>query len=130
LNQKRLQGVSAYTNMRGVPLIETRGLTKVFRRPVKGEGLAGSVRHLFTRRFTDHVAVRDVDLSVEAGEALAYVGPNGVGKSTTVKLLSGILVPTSGEVRVGGVVPHRERVANARTGAWPNGSRTAWSRST
>jgi ABC-2 type transport system ATP-binding protein len=100
--------------MRGVPLIEARGLTKVFRRPVKGDGLAGSLKHLFTRRFTDHVAVRDVDLSVEAGEALAYVGPNGAGKSTTVKLLSGILVPTSGTVRVGGVVPHRERVANAR----------------
>jgi ABC-2 type transport system ATP-binding protein len=97
-----------------MPLIEARGLTKVFRRPMKGEGLAGSVKHLFTRRYTDHVAVRDVDLSVEPGEALAYVGPNGAGKSTTVKLLSGILVPTSGEVRVGGVVPHRERVANAR----------------
>jgi ABC-2 type transport system ATP-binding protein len=42
------------------------------------------------------------------------VGPNGAGKSTTVKLLSGILVPTEGTVRVGGIVPHRDRIANAR----------------
>jgi len=97
-----------------MPMIETHGLTKVFRRPVKGEGLVGSVKHLFTRRYSDHVAVRDVNLTVEAGEAVAYVGPNGAGKSTTVKLLSGILVPTAGEVRVAGVVPHREQMANAR----------------
>jgi ABC-2 type transport system ATP-binding protein len=97
-----------------MPVIEARGLTKVFRRPVKGEGLAGSVKHLFTRNYTDHVAVDHIDLTVEAGEAVAYVGPNGAGKSTTVKLLSGILVPSDGEVRVGGVVPHRDRVANAR----------------
>lgn len=97
-----------------MPMIETFGLTKVFRRPVKSEGLAGSIKHLFTRRYSDHVAVRDVSLAVEPGEAVAYVGPNGAGKSTTVKLLSGILVPTAGEVRVAGVVPHRDRMANAR----------------
>ena len=95
-------------------VIEAHGLTKVFRRPLKGDGLAGSVKHLFTRRYTDMVAVADIDLSVQAGEAVAYVGPNGAGKSTTVKLLSGILVPSAGEVRVGGVVPHLDRIANAR----------------
>ena len=72
-------------------MLEARGLTKVFRRPDKGTGLAGSVKHLFARRYRDKVAVDHVDLSIEAGEAVAYVGPNGAGKSTTVKLLSGIL---------------------------------------
>jgi ABC-2 type transport system ATP-binding protein len=97
-----------------MPMIEARGLTKVFRRPDKGDGLAGSIKHLFTRRYTDHRAVAGIDLGIEAGEAVAYVGPNGAGKSTTVKLLSGILVPTAGQVTVAGVVPHRDRVANAR----------------
>src|SRR5262245_6915353 len=97
-----------------MPVIEAQGLTKVFRRPVKGDGLGGSFKHLFTRRYSEHVAVDHVNLTVEAGEAVAYVGPNGAGKSTTVKLLSGILVPTSGEVRVGGIVPHHDRMANAR----------------
>ncbi|HYN93997.1 MAG TPA: ATP-binding cassette domain-containing protein [Pilimelia sp.] len=95
-------------------LVEANGLTKVFRRPAKEPGLRGAVKHLAVRSFTEKVAVDSVDLSVEAGEAVAYVGPNGAGKSTTVKLLCGILVPTAGEVRVGGVVPHRDRVANAR----------------
>ncbi len=95
-------------------IIEAHQLTKVFRRADKGPGLRGSLAHLVRRRYRTTEAVSKVELSVEAGESVAYVGPNGAGKSTTVKLLSGILVPTSGEVRVGGIVPHRERRANAR----------------
>ncbi|RZS82843.1 ABC-2 type transport system ATP-binding protein [Motilibacter rhizosphaerae] len=97
-----------------MPLLEAESLTKVFRRPDKGPGLKGAVRHLVQRRYSEHVAVDGVDLAVEAGEAVAYVGPNGAGKSTTVKMLSGILVPTSGSVRVAGLVPHQHRVENAR----------------
>jgi len=105
-------------------LIETRGMTKVFRTPLKGPGLAGSVKHLFTRRFTDRVAVGGVDLTIEAGEAVGYVGPNGAGKSTTIKMLTGILVPTSGEVHAGGVVPHKQRIENARNIGVVFGQRT------
>jgi ABC-2 type transport system ATP-binding protein len=94
-----------------MPIVEARQLTKVFKKPDKSPGLAGSVRHLFTRRYTDNVAVDNVDLSIEAGEAVAYVGPNGAGKSTTVKLLSGILVPTSGSVRIDGLHPQQDRMA-------------------
>ncbi|HUX71885.1 MAG TPA: ATP-binding cassette domain-containing protein [Cellulomonadaceae bacterium] len=94
--------------------IEADDLRKVFRGPDKRPGLAGSLRHLVERRYTEKVAVDSISLRVEAGEAVAYVGPNGAGKSTTIKLLTGILVPTSGEVRVNGIVPHRNRVENAR----------------
>ena len=92
-------------------LVEARQLTKVFRRPDKDPGMRGAVKHLFVRRFVDKTAVDHVDLSIDAGEAVAYVGPNGAGKSTTVKLLSGILVPTSGEVRIDGLSPQKDRIA-------------------
>jgi ABC-2 type transport system ATP-binding protein len=107
-----------------VALIETRGLTKVFRQPVKDPGLLGSIKHLGTRRFKDRTAVDGVDLSVEAGEAIAYVGPNGAGKSTTIKMLTGILVPSSGEIRVAGLVPDKQRIANARNIGVVFGQRT------
>jgi ABC-2 type transport system ATP-binding protein len=100
--------------MAAAALIEARALTKVFRRPVKDPGTLGALRHLVTRRYTEQVAVDHIDLTVCAGESVAYVGRNGAGKSTTVKLLTGVLVPTSGEVRVNGLVPHAQRIANAR----------------
>ncbi|MDH6145565.1 ATP-binding cassette subfamily C protein [Kitasatospora sp. GP30] len=46
--------------------------------------------------------VRDLDLVIEAGDHLVVVGPSGIGKSTFAGLLSGLLRPTSGEVRFGG----------------------------
>ncbi|GIH11402.1 daunorubicin ABC transporter ATP-binding protein [Rhizocola hellebori] len=95
-------------------LVEAQGLTKVFRRPQKDPGLRGSVKHLFQRRFSEYRAVDGIDLSIAAGEAVAYVGPNGAGKSTTIKLLTGILVPSAGSVTVAGLTPHRQRVPNAR----------------
>jgi ABC-2 type transport system ATP-binding protein len=97
-----------------VALLKAENLTKTFRRPDKDPGWKGSFKHLVQRRFTTMTAVDRVSLSIEAGEAVAYVGPNGAGKSTTIKLLTGIVEPTGGEVRVGGIVPHRNRIANSR----------------
>src|SRR5262249_60183892 len=54
--------------------------------------------------------VRGIDLTVEAGEMVAYVGPNGAGKSTTIKLLAGLLAPDRGTVRSLGSDPVRDRV--------------------
>ena len=50
-------------------------------------------------------ALRDVDFGVRAGEVVALLGPNGAGKTTVVKLLLGLLQPTSGKVRVFGGDP-------------------------
>ncbi|MBA2276715.1 MAG: ATP-binding cassette domain-containing protein [Chloroflexia bacterium] len=107
-----------------MPIIEARGLTKRFRRPVKPPGLGGALRHLVRPRYEDLTAVDGIDLSIEPGERVAYVGPNGAGKSTTVKLLTGILVPSDGEVRVRGIVPFANRIANARNIGVVFGQRT------
>jgi ABC-2 type transport system ATP-binding protein len=96
-----------------VPIIETRGLSKRFRVARKAPGLGGALAHLVRPRHDELVAVRALDLRIEAGESVAFLGPNGAGKSTTIKMLTGILVPTAGDVRVCGMVPHRQRVQNA-----------------
>ncbi|WP_426563615.1 ABC transporter ATP-binding protein [Angustibacter sp. McL0619] len=59
-------------------------------------------------------AVDDVSFTIAAGEAVGYIGANGAGKSTTIKMLSGILVPTAGTVRTCGLDPVRQRRELAR----------------
>ncbi len=59
-------------------------------------------------------AVDDVTFSIDAGESVGYIGANGAGKSTTIKMLTGILVPTSGRVTTCGLDPVRRRRELAR----------------
>jgi ribosome-dependent ATPase len=55
-----------------------------------------AARHL-TRRFGDFTAVEDVSFSIERGEIFGFVGSNGCGKTTTMKMLTGLLAPSEGE---------------------------------
>lgn len=100
--------------IRSMPVIQATDLTKVYRIPQKDSGVAGAVKALVRPRHIDVTAVDAVSFSMERGEMVGYIGVNGAGKSTTIKMLTGILVPTSGAVRVLDRDPHRERVANAR----------------
>ncbi|MDQ1627954.1 MAG: viologen exporter family transport system ATP-binding protein [Actinomycetota bacterium] len=65
---------------------------------------------------TRHVvtAVDDVSFSIAPGECLGYIGANGAGKSTTIKMLMGILLPTAGRVRICGLEPVAQRTVLAR----------------
>jgi len=60
------------------------------------------VQHL-TRRFGDFIAVNDVSFHVRAGEIFGFLGSNGAGKSTTIRMLCGLLRPSSGTALVGGM---------------------------
>lgn len=90
-------------------LIEARGLTKEFRTFRRREGVAGAFRDLFFRDYKTLKAVDGIDFTVEKGEMVGYIGANGAGKSTTIKMLTGILVPSSGSVVVNGYVPYKDR---------------------
>jgi ABC-2 type transport system ATP-binding protein len=57
------------------------------------------VEHL-TRKFGQFIAVDDVSFTVVPGEVVGYLGPNGCGKTTTIRMLLGLLQPTSGEAQV------------------------------
>ncbi|HEY0615659.1 MAG TPA: ATP-binding cassette domain-containing protein [Candidatus Elarobacter sp.] len=94
-------------------IIEAVALRKVFRSLERRPGIGGAIGALFSRTYQDKVAVDDVNFVLEPGELVGYIGPNGAGKSTTIKMLTGILVPTSGTLRVAGIVPYENRMANA-----------------
>lgn len=73
--------------------IEVRQLSKVFSTPIG----------FWRRRFRSNTAVDDISFDIGAGELFGLLGPNGAGKTTTIKMLSTLLLPTSGSARVLGL---------------------------
>lgn len=97
-----------------MPLIQVENLKKTFYITKKEPGVWGAVKALFRPNLEAKVAVAGITFALEPGEMVGYIGVNGAGKSTTIKMLTGVLVPTGGHVSVLGRDPHRQRVANAR----------------
>ncbi len=96
------------------PLIRVENLCKDYQVTRRREGVWGGVVDLVKPRREILRAVDDVSFEIPAGEMVGYIGANGAGKSTTIKMLTGILTPTSGHVSVGGLVPWRDRTHYTR----------------
>jgi ABC-2 type transport system ATP-binding protein len=71
--------------------------------PTTGQDGSIVVTRDLCRSFGETVAVKDVNLQVKRGEVFGLVGPDGAGKTTTLRMLTGILEPTSGDVWVDGI---------------------------
>ncbi|MGX4587682.1 ABC transporter ATP-binding protein [Paenibacillus chitinolyticus] len=94
-----------------MPAIEVKDLRKEFRVQKSRSGLKGAFRDLFDREYNQVRAVKDISFEIPEGEICGYIGENGAGKSTTIKMLTGILVPTSGHLQVNGYIPYKDREA-------------------
>jgi ABC-2 type transport system ATP-binding protein len=68
--------------------------------------------HGLTKKFGDFTAVDHVSFTVQSGEVLGYLGPNGSGKTTTIRMLCGLLTPTEGMASIMGidVFKHPEKI--------------------
>jgi ABC-2 type transport system ATP-binding protein len=94
-------------------LIKAENLSKTFKIYSQGEGIRGYLKSFVKRDYEEVHAVEGLNLEINSGEMIGYIGSNGAGKSTTVKMLTGILEPTSGEIEVDGRDPHKHRKKNA-----------------
>lgn len=95
-------------------MIHVRDLTRDYRITRKRQGVTGGFVDLIKPRKEVLRAVDGVSFDIARGEIVGYIGANGAGKSTTIKMLTGILTPTSGEVSVGGLVPWKNRLRYTR----------------
>src|SRR6267143_3686304 len=86
-------------------VVDVRELRKTFRVTEREEGLAATLRSFVKRHRKDVNAVAGITFRIDAGEVVGFLGPNGAGKPTTLKMLSGLLHPSSGGARVMGHIP-------------------------
>ena len=91
------------------PVISVRHLSKEYVTYSRGETMRETIKSLFVREKVVIRAVNDISFDVAPAEIVGLLGENGAGKSTTIKMLTGVLSPTSGEVSVLGHVPFRDR---------------------
>jgi ABC-2 type transport system ATP-binding protein len=90
-------------------IIRVRNLSKVYKTYKRKEGLLAAFLSLFNRKYVEKTAAKDVSFDIDEGEIVGFIGPNGAGKSTVIKMMTGILVPTSGEIKVLDFVPFEQR---------------------
>ena len=94
--------------------IEVNGLTKTYYTYKKQPGFAGALKGLFSRDYEAVHAASNVSFQIEEGEFVGFLGPNGAGKTTILKMLAGLLYPTTGHAEVLGFVPWRRQDAYRR----------------
>ncbi|HES8717088.1 TPA: ATP-binding cassette domain-containing protein [Streptococcus pyogenes] len=90
-------------------MIEVSHLQKNFSKTIKEPGLKGALKSFVHPQREIFEAVKDLSFEVPKGQILGFIGANGAGKSTTIKMLTGILKPTSGYCRINGKIPQGNR---------------------
>lgn len=98
----------------GTPALAIDNITKIYAQWQRSGRIRDILKNLAAPEKRTVRALDSVSLRVEPGEFVAYAGANGAGKSTTIKILCGILQPTSGSVRVLGLDPAKARIALMR----------------
>jgi ABC-2 type transport system ATP-binding protein len=85
--------------------IQVNELSKHFKMFKREAGLSGAFHSFFNRKYETFHALKDISVQIEDGEILGILGENGAGKTTLIKLLVGLLHPSSGGVNINGFTP-------------------------
>ena len=86
-------------------LIQVNNLSKSFKIFKRKPGIKGALKSFLKRDYHLFHALTNINLNVSEGEILGILGENGAGKTTLIKLIIGLLHPTSGQISVNGYVP-------------------------
>lgn len=95
-------------------MINVINLKKEYMVPVKDEGIKGSIKYLLHPTYERKIAVNGINFDIKKGECVAFIGSNGAGKSTTIKMLTGILKPSSGSIKIINQDPFYNRIENSK----------------
>ena len=86
-------------------IIEVREISKTFALSTKAPGIKGTLKHFFNRETIEKKVVKNINFEIKEGEIVGFLGANGAGKTTILKILCGLLYPSSGYISVAGSRP-------------------------
>ena len=90
-------------------IIDIKEISKSFFISSKDPGLKGTLRHFINRKNIEKKVVKNVSLKIKEGEIVGFLGANGAGKTTILKILCGLLYPSTGYISVAGFRPFERK---------------------
>ena len=90
-------------------IIDVRNLSKSFDITSKEQGIKGTLKHFFRRQTKSLKVIKDISFEIKEGEIVGFLGANGAGKTTILKMLCGLIYPSEGSVLVSGYLPFRRK---------------------
>ena len=90
-------------------IIEVESLSKSFNISSKDPGLRGTLKHFFKRETKRVKVIKNITFQIKEGEIIGFLGANGAGKTTILKMLCGLIYPSEGSISVSGYLPYRRR---------------------
>ena len=85
--------------------IKVNNLSKSFKLFKREAGLKGAIRSFFKRNYHQFIALNNINLTINKGEIIGILGENGAGKTTLIKLMVGLLHPSSGSIKINNYNP-------------------------
>lgn len=105
-------------------MIHVENLCKDFYSNKKYEGFGGAIKSLFSNEKIVKKAIEGINFDIAEGEIAGYIGLNGAGKSTTIKIMTGLMTPTAGKCIINGLEPYKNRKIHTKNIGVVFGQRT------
>ncbi len=90
-------------------IIQVNNLSKSFDISAKEPGLKGTLKHFFKRDTKNIKVIKNINFNIKEGEIIGFLGANGAGKTTILKMLCGLIYPSEGSISVGGYLPYKRQ---------------------